>query len=84
MNNLKKLSKVITDVDYWIFTSRTKGTNYSSTISIATALDHDYTEYRTLDAYYNKPSSRYIKNSLSKINLINSLFIDNIISTEKL
>lgn len=84
VDNFKKLSKVTTDVDYWIFTSRTKGANHSSAISIATALDHDYTEYPTLDAYYNKPSSRYIKYSLSKINLINSLFVDNIISSEKL
>ncbi|MCT0501958.1 muramidase [Lactococcus cremoris] len=84
VDNLKKLSKVTTDVDYWIFTSRTKGANRSSAISIATALDHEYTEYPTLDAYYSKPSSRYIKYSLSKINLINSLFVDNIISSEKL
>ena len=84
VDELRKLSKVTTDVDYWIFTSRTRGANYSSAISIATALDHEYTEYPTLDAYYKKPSSRFIKYSLSKMNLINSLFIDNIISSEKL
>ncbi|MCT3125924.1 muramidase [Lactococcus cremoris] len=85
VDELRKLSKVTTDVDYWIFTSRTKGDNYSSAISIATALDHEYTEYPTLDAYYRKSSSRDIKKyNLSKINLINSLFIDNIISSEKL
>lgn len=85
MDELRKLSKVTTDVDYWIFTSRTRKANYSSAISIATALEHEYTEYPTLDAYYRKSSSRYIKKyNLSKTNLINSLFIDNIISSEKL
>ncbi|MDG4975138.1 muramidase [Lactococcus lactis] len=84
VDELKKRSKVTKDVDYWIFTSRTTRANYSTAISIATALDHDYTEYPTLDAYYKKLSSPFIKYSLSKINLINSLFIDNIISSEML
>ncbi|MDG4967592.1 MULTISPECIES: muramidase [Lactococcus] len=84
VDELKKLSKGTKDVDYWIFTSRTKGKNRSSAISIAADLDHEYTEYPTLNAYYNKPSSPYTKYSISKINLINSLFIDNIISSEKL
>ena len=73
----------IKKVDYWIFTSRSKNTNHKNALSIASGLDKDYTEYPTFYAHYSK-STGDIRYSLPRINTINSLFIQNIISTESL